>query len=323
MLRKDADDRARSDFQKEIKIMSQLKDPNIVRVLGVCIREEPLCMIVEYMKYGDLNQFLLDHVPESPMADAANSKTLSYGCLIYMASQIASGMKYLESLNMVHRDLATRNCLVGANFTIKISDFGMSRSLYSADYYRIEGRAVLPIRWMAWESILLGKFTTKSDVWSFAVTLWEILTFARDQPFDTLSDEQVIENAGHYYRADNKQIYLPMPGNCPKEIFDLMVECWNRSESERPTFREIQMFLQRKNMGYNPKDEKMNQIKVPICWLSEDAADLMNNMSPEDVTAILNSLQVHYGRKEEKPINIDLLQVLKRLSVVKLEEDSS
>ncbi|XP_052259022.1 discoidin domain-containing receptor 2-like isoform X2 [Dreissena polymorpha] len=265
MLRKEADDRARADFQKEIKIMSQLKDPNIVRVLGVCIREEPLCMIVEYMKYGDLNQFLLDHVPESPMAEATHAKTLSYGCLIYMASQIASGMKYLESLNMVHRDLATRNCLVGTNFTIKISDFGMSRSLYSADYYRIEGRAVLPIRWMAWESILLGKFTTRSDVWSLGVTLWEILTFARDQPYDVMNDEQVIENAGHYYRNDNKQIYLPQPVNCPKEIYDLMLECWNRTECERPSFREIQMFLQRKNMGYNPKDEKMNQIKVPIC----------------------------------------------------------
>ena len=101
-----------------------------------------------------------------------------------------------------------------------------------------------------------GKFSTKSDVWSFAVTLWEILTFARIQPFEHLSDDDVIENCGSYYRDNAQQcVLLSQPLNCPKEIFDLMVECWNRDEVQRPAFREIHMFLLRKNMGYNPRDE--------------------------------------------------------------------
>uniref|UniRef100_A0A4W3GD85 receptor protein-tyrosine kinase n=1 Tax=Callorhinchus milii TaxID=7868 RepID=A0A4W3GD85_CALMI len=123
-----------------------------------------------------------------------------------MSAQISSGMKYLASLNFVHRDLATRNCLVGENYTIKIADFGMSRNLYTGDYYRIQGRAVLPIRWMAWESILLGKFTTGSDVWAFGVTFWEILMLCKEQPYHLQTDEQVIENAGEFFREQGKQV---------------------------------------------------------------------------------------------------------------------
>ncbi|CAL4166812.1 unnamed protein product, partial [Meganyctiphanes norvegica] len=251
-LRLEASHSIRCDFEREVSLLARLRDPHIVGVVGICSREEPLCMLVEYMEHGDLNQYLQAHVAETASPRSTTARTLSYGCLIYIATQIASGMKYLEALNFVHRDLATRNCLVGGGHLIKISDFGMSRNLYSGDYYKIEGKALLPIRWMAWESILLGKFTTKSDVWSFAITLWEILTMAREQPYEEMTDEVVIENISYTYHNDTRKVLLPQPTNCPKEIYDLMRECWKRSDVERPTFREIHMFLQRKNLGYSP-----------------------------------------------------------------------
>ncbi|KAG9277271.1 discoidin domain-containing receptor 2 isoform X1 [Astyanax mexicanus] len=243
MLRADANKNARNDFLKEIKIMSRLKDPNIIRLLAVCMSSDPLCMITEYMENGDLNQFLSRHEPEGMIALLSNAPTVSYNNLHHMATQIASGMKYLSSLNFVHRDLATRNCLVGKNYTIKIADFGMSRNLYSGDYYRIQGRAVLPIRWMSWESILLGKFTTASDVWAFGVTLWETLTFCKEQPYSQLSDEQVIENTGEFFRDQRRQIYLPQPPLCPDPAYKLMLSCWNRNAKERPSFQEIHQVL--------------------------------------------------------------------------------
>uniref|UniRef100_A0A8C7GS61 Discoidin domain-containing receptor 2 n=1 Tax=Oncorhynchus kisutch TaxID=8019 RepID=A0A8C7GS61_ONCKI len=243
MLRADANKNARNDFLKEIKIMARLKDPNIIRLLAVCICSDPLCMITEYMENGDLNQFLSRHEAEGQLALISNAPTVSYSNLCYMATQIASGMRYLSSLNFVHRDLATRNCLVGKNYTIKIADFGMSRNLYSGDYYRIQGRAVLPIRWMSWESILLGKFTTASDVWAFGVTLWETLTFCNEQPYSQLTDEQVIENTGEFFRDQKRQVYLPQPVLCPDSVYKIMLNCWRRNTKERPSFQDIHRAL--------------------------------------------------------------------------------
>ncbi|XP_006004648.1 epithelial discoidin domain-containing receptor 1 isoform X2 [Latimeria chalumnae] len=243
ILRTDATKNARNDFLKEVKIMSRLKDPNIIRLLGVCVRDDPLCMITEYMENGDLNQFLSNHEMEDKVGSASNMPTISYSSLIHMAAQIASGMKYLATLNFVHRDLATRNCLVGENYTIKIADFGMSRNLYSGDYYRIQGRAVLPIRWMAWECILLGKFTMASDVWAFGVTLWEILMLCKEQPYAQMTDELVIENAGEFFREQGKQVYLSQPPMCPQALYDVMLRCWCRDSKDRPPFQQIHRFL--------------------------------------------------------------------------------
>uniref|UniRef100_A0A3B3TNJ5 receptor protein-tyrosine kinase n=1 Tax=Poecilia latipinna TaxID=48699 RepID=A0A3B3TNJ5_9TELE len=242
-LRADATSQARNDFLKEIKIMSRLDDPNIIRLLCVCVSSDPLCMVTEYMENGDLNMFLCQREIESTLTHANNIPSVSLSDLLHMAVQISSGMKYLASLNFVHRDLATRNCLLDRRLTIKIADFGMSRNLYSSDYYRIQGRAVLPIRWMAWESILLGKFTTASDVWAFGVTLWEIFTLCKEQPYSLLSDEQVIENSGEFFRNQGRQIFLYAPPLCPPSLFELMMRCWSRNITDRPTFEGLYQAL--------------------------------------------------------------------------------
>ncbi|XP_067376847.1 discoidin domain-containing receptor 2 [Channa argus] len=242
-LRADATSQARNDFLKEIKIMSRLNGPNIIRLLCVCVSSDPLCMVTEYMENGDLNMFLSQREIESTLTHANNIPSVSLSDLLHMSVQIASGMKYLASLNFVHRDLATRNCLLDRRLTIKIADFGMSRNLYSSDYYRIQGRAVLPIRWMAWESILLGKFTTASDVWAFGVTLWEIFTLCKEQPYSLLSDEQVIENTGEFFRNQGRQIFLYSPPLCPPSLFELMMRCWRRDIPDRPTFEGLYQAL--------------------------------------------------------------------------------
>ena len=156
MLKSDVEKNIEKEFMKEVKVMARLRHENVVQLLGVC-DEEPKCMVVEYMENGDLNQFLKSYTLTDDISDDT-AKILNEQTLLYMCMQICGGMNYLSSQGFVHRDLATRNCLVGHSFTVKISDFGMSRYLYSKHYYRIEGRAVLPIRWMAPESLFYGEF---------------------------------------------------------------------------------------------------------------------------------------------------------------------
>ncbi|XP_025833033.1 discoidin domain-containing receptor 2-like [Agrilus planipennis] len=240
----------RHEFLRETSWLAGLRDPNLARVVGLCTQDEPMCALLEHSECRELPHFLAQKTQDSSVNEGQHP--ISYGGLIYIATQIASGMKYLETLDLVHRDLAARNCVIDKAYTVKVSDHAMYCNRYDIDYYISDTKVKLPIRWMAWESLLLGKYTTKSDVWSFAVTLWEILMACMQQPFAEFTNEQVVENSNHWYQNHGCQRYLPRPPSCPREIYDLMGECWKRNAVDRPHFSEIHLFLQRKNLGYNP-----------------------------------------------------------------------
>ena len=220
-------------FEKEIKFMSRLKDNNVIRLLGICTAGTPFIMM-EYMENGDLNQYLQQFELLLDPDEAPSSKEITLVTLIYMAFQIASGMKYLSSLKYVHRDLATRNILVGKDYVVKIADFGMSQNLYSAYYFKVKGRAILPIRWMAYECFF-GRFSVKTDVWAFGITLWEIFTLAKEQPYNDMGDQEVIDSA---LKGENR-LLMNKPENCPDEIYEVMLRCWVHDATKRATFAAL------------------------------------------------------------------------------------
>ena len=232
-LKPDADLATKEAFEKEIKFMSRLNDNNVVRLLGICSYGNAF-IIMEYMENGDLNQYLHKHAD-----DASNGGTrLSPSVLLYMSMQISSGMMYLATLKFIHRDLATRNCLVGSSHEVKIADFGMSRSLYTSYYYRIRGRAMLPIRWMANECFY-GRFTEKTDVWAFGVTMWEVFTFGMKQPYDEMTDQEVIDDA---IKGADRQL-IERPKDCPPKVYEVMLRCWVDDPDKRAKFEEIHTSL--------------------------------------------------------------------------------
>ncbi|XP_053906757.1 high affinity nerve growth factor receptor isoform X2 [Cuculus canorus] len=236
---KEVTESARLDFHREAELLTVLQHEHIVKFYGVCTEGEPLIMVFEYMKHGDLNRFLRSHGPDAKILDQGQGQPcgqLALSHMLQIATQIASGMVYLASLHFVHRDLATRNCLVGHDLVVKIGDFGMSRDIYSTDYYRVGGRTMLPIRWMPPESILYRKFTTESDIWSFGVVLWEIFTYGK-QPWYQLSNTEAIE-------CITQGRELEQPRTCPSEVYAIMQSCWQREPQQRRPIKEIHSCLQ-------------------------------------------------------------------------------
>ncbi|CAL8341553.1 unnamed protein product [Arctogadus glacialis] len=257
MLKEEASSDMQKDFQREAALMAQFLHPNIVRLLGVCAVGKPMCLMFEYMAQGDLNEFLRRRSPSrsvrtlsrASLSGRSFSSELEAGILccaeqLSICQQVAAGMAYLSERKFVHRDLATRNCLVGEDMTVKIADFGLSRNIYSADYYKADENDAIPIRWMPPESIFYNRYTSESDVWAYGVVLWEVFSQGM-QPYYGMAHEEVI-----YYVRDGH--ILGCPENCPLELYSLMRLCWSTQPSDRPSFCSIHRILQRMHANVQP-----------------------------------------------------------------------
>ncbi|XP_013200566.1 tyrosine-protein kinase transmembrane receptor Ror isoform X2 [Amyelois transitella] len=229
VLKESAGRSAEEDFVREVSIMSAFRHPNILTLIGVVYRDDINAtpwMVFEYMEWGDLAGVL-----RGSRGGGRPGPVLDEPALLHVALQVARGMEYLAARRFVHRDLAARNCLVGAHLTVKIADFGMSRDVYTCDYYKMGGERPMPVRWMSPESIVYARFTHESDVWSYGVVLWEIYSRGK-QPF-----------YGHNNDGATKLILqgivLVPPEDCPRFAGDLMRACWKSDPRERIGFDEI------------------------------------------------------------------------------------
>uniref|UniRef100_A0A3Q2E9J4 receptor protein-tyrosine kinase n=1 Tax=Cyprinodon variegatus TaxID=28743 RepID=A0A3Q2E9J4_CYPVA len=215
----------RREFLREASIIGQFNNSNIIRLEGVVTKSRPVMIVVEYMENGALDAFLRTREGQFTVLQ-----------LVGMLRGIAVGMTYLSDMGYVHRDLAARNILVDGNLVCKVSDFGMSRVLEddSESAYTATGGKI-PIRWTAPEAIAYGKFSSSSDIWSYAIVMWEVMSYG-ERPYWEMSNQDVILSIEEGYR-------LPAPIGCPVTLHQLMLHCWQKESSQRPSFTDVLSFL--------------------------------------------------------------------------------
>lgn len=211
-------DEQKKKFLQEGRILKQYEHPNVVRFIGICVQKQPIMIVMELVPGGSLLNYLRQ-----------KNVQLTTKQLMAMCVDVAAGMAYLESRNCIHRDLAVRNCLVGENNVVKISDFGMSRE--EQEYIVSDGMKQIPIKWTAPEALNYGKYTSLCDVWSFGVLSWEV--FSRGgTPYSGLSNTRSRQMISAGYR-------MPAPEGTPDEMYRLMRRCWEYEPERRPHFEEI------------------------------------------------------------------------------------
>ncbi|CAN9499931.1 unnamed protein product [Ophioblennius macclurei] len=224
------------EFLNEAACMKDFNHPNVIRLLGVCLESGPgnfpkPMVILPFMKYGDLHSFLIrSRLGESPVF-------LPTQTLLKFMVDIALGMEYLSGRNFLHRDLAARNCMLRDDMTVCVADFGLSKKIYSGDYYRQGRIAKMPVKWIAVESLADRVFTIKSDVWAFGVTMWEIATRGMT-PYPGVQNHEIYDHLVDGHR-------LKQPTNCLDELYEIMYCCWRADPLDRPLFPQLREMLEK------------------------------------------------------------------------------
>jgi len=237
-LKESANNKEREEFLAELKLMKMLltdPHPNVVRLLGCCTSssdKEPTYLIMEYVAKGKLQEFLRKSRAEQYYGNLHGpSQKLTSRDLTSFCYQVSRGMEYLSSRKVIHRDLAARNILVSETNICKVADFGFSRDVMANNIYERKSEGRLPIRWMAPEALYDNVYTTKTDVWSFGVLMWEIVTLG-STPYPGMSGSEVMKRVREGHR-------LEKPEHCDREIYNMMFYCWDKDPDERPSFTSL------------------------------------------------------------------------------------
>lgn len=231
----------RKNFEKDAIALTTFSHPFVQSLYGVCVDSPPLCLVFEFSEHDEcLQQFLVEsgrgHCSIHRRTDIQNAKPkLSNIDQISIAKQIANGMEYLADKGYVHRELCTKNCIMGKGMVVKISNLGFSWKGPNSDYFSLGSteRAGYPVRWLPPETLQYGVFEEDTDIWSFGVVLWEIYSSGLT-PYYGMNDDEVISlvNGGDI---------LPCPKECPKEMYEIMQGCWKLTPTARPRFNLIHL----------------------------------------------------------------------------------